>query len=124
MTRPPAISLLPLLLPTLYAFTPNHNSPRTTTKLHYQTFDTNGGGASTAKPAWVPMELIEILASDCEIPLGEFVTRYVDGEAYTSCDDEGDELHECDFFGQYLGTCLFLLIRLELAVVVSVIVCV
>lgn len=33
----------------------------------------------------------------------EFITQYVDGEVYTSCDDEGDELHECDFFGMYLG---------------------
>jgi hypothetical protein len=49
------------------------------------------------------MELIELLASEQEMLTTEFVKAYVDGEAYTSCDDEGDGLHECDFFGQYLG---------------------
>lgn len=55
------------------------------------------------------MELIEVLAEDLsaskgeEISAEEFVSTYADVEAYTSCDDEGDDLHECDFFGQYLG---------------------
>jgi hypothetical protein len=49
------------------------------------------------------MELIELLASEQHLTAEEFVGQYVDGEAYTSCDDEGDGLHECDFFGQYLG---------------------
>ena len=41
------------------------------------------------------MELIELLASEQEMLTTEFVKAYVDGEAYTSCDDEGDGLHEC-----------------------------
>ena len=34
---------------------------------------------------------------------GEFIQHYADIEAYTSCDDEGDDFHECDFFKHYLG---------------------
>lgn len=49
------------------------------------------------------MELISVLASEQSMQVEEFILTYVDAEAYTSCDDEGDELHECDFFGMYLG---------------------
>jgi len=49
------------------------------------------------------MEIIELAASDLHIPPSQFLTHYSDIEAYTSCDDDEDSLHECDFFGQYLG---------------------
>jgi hypothetical protein len=49
------------------------------------------------------MELISILASEKSMDVEEFIIKNVDGEVYTSCDDDGDELHECDFFGMYLG---------------------
>ena len=49
------------------------------------------------------MEIIELAASDLQIPSSQFLTHYSDIEAYTSCDDDQDSLHECDFFGQYLG---------------------
>jgi len=93
--------------------------------LHYTTNADNGnningnnnyGGdttifssASSAKttqqkqPQWVPMEIIELAAEDLQMPPSEFIQTYSDIEAYTSCDDDEDSLHECDFFGQYLG---------------------
>lgn len=63
------------------------------------------------RPSWVPMELVELLATSYEDEddhnaprsLDEFVRKYTDVEAYTSCDDDADDFHECDFFGQYLG---------------------
>jgi len=63
------------------------------------------GGTTTtqSKPQWVPMEIIELAASDLHIPPSQFIQQYSDIEAYTSCDDDEDSLHECDFFGQYLG---------------------
>jgi hypothetical protein len=95
-----------ILLPVIYAFTPSHQSIPGS-GLHYQTFpaDTysDNGPLTTLKPEWIPMELISILASEKSMDVEEFITQYVDGEVYTSCDDEGDELHECDFFGMYLG---------------------
>ena len=58
---------------------------------------------TTQKPSWVPMEIIELAAEDLQIPPSQFIQTYSDIEAYTSCDDDEDPLHECDFFGQYLG---------------------
>jgi len=55
------------------------------------------------KPRWVPWELAELAAEDMQISQEEFVKTFADVEAYTSCDDEADDFHECDFFGQYLG---------------------
>lgn len=49
------------------------------------------------------MEIIELAAEDLQMPPSEFIQTYSDIEAYTSCDDDEDSLHECDFFGQYLG---------------------
>lgn len=98
MINPITLLLIPVVLND--AFTP----PRSTTKtvaLHYQTFSETA--YAQCKPSWVPMELIEFLASEQHLTSEEFIVQYVDGEAFTSCDDEGDGLHECDFFGQYLG---------------------
>mmetsp|Transcript_10629 Transcript_10629/g.15777 ORF Transcript_10629/g.15777 Transcript_10629/m.15777 type:complete len:339 (-) Transcript_10629:125-1141(-) len=75
--------------------------------LHY----TNNADSTTTatatttqkKPQWVPMEIIELAAEDLAIPPSQFIQTYSDIEAYTSCDDDEDALHECDFFGQYLG---------------------
>ena len=56
------------------------------------------------KPNWVPMELVELVATEeLQISPEEFIQNYADIEAYTSCDDEGDDFHECDFFKHYLG---------------------
>ncbi len=49
------------------------------------------------------MEIIELASSDLQISPSQFLQDYTNIEAYTSCDDDDDELHECDFFGQYLG---------------------
>jgi len=84
--------------------------------LHYAIDNLGGGGGdgttitpssstTTAqqKPSWVPMEIVELAAEDLQIPPSQFIQTYSDIEAYTSCDDDEDPLHECDFFGQYLG---------------------
>eukprot|EP00579_Thalassiosira_antarctica_P002761 CAMPEP_0201876208 /NCGR_PEP_ID=MMETSP0902-20130614/7960_1 /ASSEMBLY_ACC=CAM_ASM_000551 /TAXON_ID=420261 /ORGANISM="Thalassiosira antarctica, Strain CCMP982" /LENGTH=320 /DNA_ID=CAMNT_0048403405 /DNA_START=31 /DNA_END=993 /DNA_ORIENTATION=+ len=55
------------------------------------------------KPNWVPWELVELAAADMQMTEEEFVETFADIEAYTSCDDEGDDFHECDFFKNYLG---------------------
>ena len=49
------------------------------------------------------MELVEIASEDLQINSETFIQTYADIEAYTSCDDEGDDFHECDFFNNYLG---------------------
>lgn len=106
--------LYPALLPAIVgAFTPSRQLHQSSSSgLNYQTFPAdrqsdpaNPSNAPNAvlKPEWVPMELISILASDKSMNVEDFISLYVDGEVYTSCDDEGDELHECDFFGMYLG---------------------
>mmetsp|Transcript_34165 Transcript_34165/g.71930 ORF Transcript_34165/g.71930 Transcript_34165/m.71930 type:complete len:370 (-) Transcript_34165:286-1395(-) len=55
------------------------------------------------RPSWVPWELVELASEDLSMTQQDFVQTYADIEAYTSCDDEGDEFHECDFFNNYLG---------------------
>lgn len=55
------------------------------------------------KPHWVPWELVELASDDMHMTEAEFVSAYADIEAYTSCDDEGDDLHECDGMAHYLG---------------------
>ncbi|KAL3797970.1 hypothetical protein HJC23_013208 [Cyclotella cryptica] len=89
-------------IPTAQPFTPSRSDPKIT-QLFYQTFSPSQQPQLQHSPAWVPMELIELAAEDSDMALEEFVTTFADAEAYTSCDDEGDDLHECDFFGQYLG---------------------
>ena len=49
------------------------------------------------------MELVELASEDLQMSHEEFIQHYADIEAYTSCDDEGDDFHECDFFKHYLG---------------------
>jgi len=49
------------------------------------------------------MELVELASEDLHITHEEFISTYADIEAYTSCDDEGDDFHECDFMNSYLG---------------------
>ena len=49
------------------------------------------------------MELIELACEDAHMTREEFIRTYADIEAYTSCDDEGDDFHQCDFFDQFLG---------------------
>ena len=65
-------------------------------------FDADGQ-TTTKKPNWVPMELVELASEDLQMSQEEFIQHYADIEAYTSCDDEGDDFHECDFFKHYLG---------------------
>lgn len=96
----------PLILSALQAvrsFTPHRTTPKLT-QLFYQTFSPSQQPQLHHSPDWVPMELVELAAEDSDMSLEEFVATFADAEAYTSCDDEGDDLHECDFFGQYLGT--------------------
>ncbi len=110
-----AVAYIILLSSFTYAFHCSNQKQRNqlaTSPLHYVT---SKGSLSTSctkngvpnkaihAPAWVPMELIELASEDLSISPSEFVSRYADIEAYTSCDDDGDDLHECDFFGQYLG---------------------
>ncbi|KAL7481684.1 hypothetical protein ACHAW6_008765 [Cyclotella cf. meneghiniana] len=95
----------PLILSALQAvrsFTPHRTTPKLT-QLFYQTFSPSQQPQLHHSPDWVPMELVELAAEDSDMSLEEFVATFADAEAYTSCDDEGDDLHECDFFGQYLG---------------------
>lgn len=49
------------------------------------------------------MELVELAADDVHLTPEEFVRLHADVEAYTSCDDDGDDFHECDSLGHYLG---------------------
>ena len=113
-----------IILPAIIgAFTPSRQW-HINSGLNYQTFPTDSqpdpaNSSNTAlKPEWVPMELISILASETSMNVEDFISIYVDGEVYTSCDDEGDDLHECDFFGMYLGEymqiLLFMRQRLDL----------
>ena len=51
----------------------------------------------------MPYELIELASDDRNMPPSQFIKLHCDVEAYTSCDDDGDDFHECDFFGHYLG---------------------
>lgn len=57
------------------------------------------------KPKWIPMELVELVCEGEDLTLTpqQFIRTYADIEAYTGCDDEGDDFHECDFFEQFLG---------------------
>lgn len=64
-------------------------------------------------PEWIPMELAELAAEDLKVTTDWFVGRFVDKEAYTSCDDDEDDVHECDEFGQYLGPTKWLHLRPE-----------
>ena len=54
-------------------------------------------------PRWVPYELIELASDDHDMSPSQFIKSHCDVEAYTSCDDDGDEFHECDFLRHYLG---------------------
>mmetsp|Transcript_6989 Transcript_6989/g.14593 ORF Transcript_6989/g.14593 Transcript_6989/m.14593 type:complete len:351 (+) Transcript_6989:1-1053(+) len=115
MKHPTSVASIILLSRFTHAFHCGNQKQRShlaTSPLHYVTStgshptsgNTNGApNKALHAPAWVPMELVELAAEDSSIPLSEFVSRYADIEAYTSCDDDGDDLHECDFFGQYLG---------------------
>ncbi|KAL7537404.1 hypothetical protein ACHAWF_005753 [Thalassiosira exigua] len=62
-----------------------------------------GAQRAAVVPRWIPAELAELAAEDSSLSPAEFALRHADAEACTSCDDEGDDFHECDFFGQYLG---------------------
>lgn len=59
--------------------------------------------ALRTSPRWVPWEVAELAADDLRATAAEFARTRADAEAYTSCDDEGDAVHECDTFGDYLG---------------------
>ena len=91
---------------------PRHNQD-SQTLLHYVTATDDAAGSAIPDahptiPSWVPMELIELAAEEQNLSPSSFISQYADVEAYTSCDDEGDDLHECDFFGQYLGEYLYI----------------
>lgn len=95
-----------LSTPSCLAFTQNSNSKRKarTSSLPYTAADTPTTTANNKnKPQWVPMELVELLSDDLHIDPHQFAQSYADVEAYTSCDDDGDDFHECDFFDQFLG---------------------
>jgi hypothetical protein len=49
------------------------------------------------------MELAELASEDARMTPSEYVRTHADVEAYTSCDDEGDDLHECDAMSSYMG---------------------
>ena len=51
----------------------------------------SSSGQSSAKPHWIPMELVELASEDLQLTQDEFIQSFVDVEAYTSCDDEGDD---------------------------------
>jgi hypothetical protein len=55
------------------------------------------------RPRWIPMELAELASEDLSMSFEEYARTHADAEAYTSCDDDGDDLHECDGLGSYLG---------------------
>eukprot|EP00571_Detonula_confervacea_P009416 CAMPEP_0172327102 /NCGR_PEP_ID=MMETSP1058-20130122/58632_1 /TAXON_ID=83371 /ORGANISM="Detonula confervacea, Strain CCMP 353" /LENGTH=305 /DNA_ID=CAMNT_0013044053 /DNA_START=383 /DNA_END=1301 /DNA_ORIENTATION=- len=77
--------------------------PTTSSTSNTDAFTVTADKSSISIPHWVPMELVEIASEDLQINPKEFVQTYADIEAYTSCDDEGDDFHECDFFNNYLG---------------------
>jgi hypothetical protein len=91
-------------------FTDTYTSTTTTTTPFYldSTSTSSSSGmvsenSHLTKPQWIPMELVELASEDLHLTQDEFIQSYVDVEAYTSCDDEGDDFHECDFFQHYLG---------------------
>ena len=119
------VCLYLIILPAIIgAFTPSKQWHQwINSGLNYQTLPADSqpnpaNSSNTAlKPEWVPMELISILASEKSMNVEDFISIYVDGEVYTSCDDEGDDLHECDFFGMYLGEYMqFLLFMRQLLI--------
>ena len=55
------------------------------------------------RPRWIPMELAELASEDARMTPSEYVRTHADVEAYTSCDDDGDDLHECDAMSSYMG---------------------
>lgn len=50
---------------------------------------------------WITFETAQRVAHDMHIPVEEFEYKYADVAAYTSCDDEGDGLHECAFIEDF-----------------------
>mmetsp|Transcript_3612 Transcript_3612/g.10275 ORF Transcript_3612/g.10275 Transcript_3612/m.10275 type:complete len:351 (+) Transcript_3612:57-1109(+) len=72
--------------------------PSHDTEVDYSTWLVSGGKIAP----WITLETAQSVAHDMHISVEEFEYKYADVEAYTSCDDEGDELHECaiieDFF--------------------------
>ena len=51
---------------------------------------------------WITLETAQRVANDMlHISVEEFEFQFADVEAYTSCDDEGDGLHECDFIEDF-----------------------
>jgi len=102
-----------ILLTACHAFAPSCSKREARSRprpLHFAISDSTTATATAdnsnnvpIKPHWVPWELAELAAEDMRISREEFVRTFTDVEVYTSCDDEGDDFHECDFFGQYLG---------------------
>ena len=63
----------------------------------YSTWLVSGGKIAP----WITFETAQRVAHDMHIPVEEFEYKYADVEAYTSCDDEGDGLHECAFIEDF-----------------------
>eukprot|EP01083_Nonionella_stella_P195853 721048_1 len=100
-------TLAALLFVSCNSFAPSSKRRTTCPPLSYTISNTNevttDHGKIQIKPNWVPVELAELAAEDLQMTNEDFVQIYADIEAYTSCDDEGDDFHECDFFNNYLG---------------------
>mmetsp|Transcript_36344 Transcript_36344/g.79534 ORF Transcript_36344/g.79534 Transcript_36344/m.79534 type:complete len:360 (+) Transcript_36344:70-1149(+) len=63
---------------------------------------------------WITFETAEKAARGMNISVQEFEYKYADVEAYTSCDDEGDGLHECDLIEDFFHPTKWLHLRSDI----------
>lgn len=96
-------TLTMLLISSCNSFTPSSRRKSSCSPLLYTVDSVTDGHNVQINPNWIPMELVELAAEDLHMTDEDFIETYADIEAYTSCDDDGDDFHECDFFKNYLG---------------------
>ena len=74
-----------------------HTLPSHDAEVDYSAWLVSGGKITP----WITLETAQKCAHDMHMSVEEFEYKYADVEAYTSCDDEGDGLHECAFIEDF-----------------------
>ena len=74
-----------------------HTLPSHDAEVDYSAWLVSGGKITP----WITLETAQKCASDMHMSVEEFEYMYADVEAFTSCDDEGDGLHECAFIEDF-----------------------
>lgn len=74
-----------------------HTLPSHDAEVDYSAWLVSGGKITP----WITLETAQKCANDMHMTVEEFEYNYADVEAYTSCDDEGDGLHECAFIEDF-----------------------